>query len=47
MFVIPALERLRQEDHEFKVILAYITESYLKKTKTKTKTKTTALLKYA
>jgi hypothetical protein len=31
MPVILALERLRQEDHEFKACLSYIKRSYLKK----------------
>jgi hypothetical protein len=30
MLVIPALERLRQEDHQCKVILGYIVSLYLK-----------------
>jgi hypothetical protein len=29
--VIPALRRLRQDNHEFKVILGYVTRSCLKK----------------
>jgi hypothetical protein len=31
MPVIPALKRLRQEDHEFKAIFDYIMRAYLKK----------------
>jgi hypothetical protein len=32
---IPALRRLRQEDHEFKICLGYVTKPCLKKIKTK------------
>jgi hypothetical protein len=33
MPVIPALRRLRQEDHEFKAILSYVVRPWLNQTK--------------
>jgi hypothetical protein len=35
MPAVPALRRLRQEDHKFKASLGYIARLYLKKTKAK------------
>jgi hypothetical protein len=39
VYLIPALEWLRQEDHEFKTSLVYISKAFLKGWKTKQKQK--------